>query len=105
MPLTPQDVILKNHFEQIEQLQLMIIRQQSDIITATDEVNAKSTLLYRLIKDLQAFTTNRCIPELDKIIRTVSRRSIIIDEKVPDEPPPVPPDVGTRPPPSSGARP
>jgi hypothetical protein len=99
-PVPPQLFIppiwLENKFEEIAKLQLVIIEQQGDVETALNQIQAESIMLYSKVKELEALSGNKLIPELEKIIKTVSRRATIIDEKVEDIPP-VPP-VDTRPP-------
>jgi hypothetical protein len=96
-PVPPQPVIppawLQTKFEQIENLQLLIIKQQGDLETALDTINAESLLLWSKVRELEALCSNEVIPELEKIINKVSRRATIIDEKVVDAPPPMPPVI------------
>ena len=77
---------INNQFEQIENLQLLIVKQQGDLETALDTINAESLLIWSKVRDLEALTSNEVIPELEEIINTVTRRVTIIDEKVPDAP-------------------
>lgn len=99
-PVPPQPSIpdwIRNQFEQIENLQLIIIKQQGDLGTVLENINAESVLIWSKVKDLEALASDKVIPELEKIIKTVSKSAVKIDEQVPDKPPPMPPSIGTAP--------
>lgn len=92
----------QGQFAEIEQLQLLIIEEQVEILASVENLKVQSILLLDRVRGLESMANNECIPELEKIIKAVSKSATKIDEKVPDRPPTTPP---IRPPPSSGTRP
>jgi hypothetical protein len=92
-PVPAQDPIpewLRNQFDQIEELQLQIVHQQSEIEAALDEVSAQSTIIWAKVQDLGALCNNDVIPELEAAIKATAKQAESIDQKVPDEPVPAP---------------
>src|SRR5262245_10217515 len=108
-PLPPSPIIppwIQNQFDQIENLQLLILKQQGDLKVALDTINTESIVLLKKVKDLQALTNNEITPALEKAILATASSAKTIDQKVPDTKPPpsTTPPGSTTPPPTNSKR-
>lgn len=82
--ITPSDAWLHKQLEQIEQLQTLIIKQQSNLVSGLTDVSTLSIMLLNKINELQAVTGDAITPALEKAINAVGARAKAIDAKVPD---------------------
>lgn len=70
-------------FEEIEQLQLLIIEEQASIMSSLENIKALSILAFDRIRSV----STRDIPlALEIEVKSLSRRATILDEKVEDQP-------------------
>jgi hypothetical protein len=73
--------------KEIEQLQLLLIEEQTDMISSLEAIKAQGILLLERVKALQ---DNQVTPELEAAVQAVKTSAVKVDQKVPDAPPPIP---------------